>query len=152
DHVEEGHATIFVAAGDFDDETEVGLDHFLAGYPVPALDALGQDDFFFGGQKPCLADFLEIETECSVAIVGQTLGRVWDSGRAIGSRERYRLGTGRPFSAICGGAILRVTGLGRFIEPALGPGQGDRGDGIGDETVSPKFYEADFYVMIFHEG
>ena len=40
DQVEQGQAIIFVAARDFDDQAQIGLDHLFARFGVALLDAL----------------------------------------------------------------------------------------------------------------
>ena len=68
DQVEDGHPEVFVLAGDFDHEAEVGADHVLASGGIAALDALGERDLFRNGQERHLPCFAHVDGEQRVLI------------------------------------------------------------------------------------
>ena len=49
-----------VAAGDVDDQTQVGADHPIAGFAVAVLDAVGEVLFFFGVEQRRFVDLAEV--------------------------------------------------------------------------------------------
>ncbi len=60
DQVQKRQPQPLIVAGDLDHQPQVGRDHLFTGLPVPAADAPGQRDFFFGRQQFNLANLAKI--------------------------------------------------------------------------------------------
>ena len=50
DQVEQGQATIEIAAGDLDHQAQIAFDHPRPGFGAALLGLAGKENFFFGGQ------------------------------------------------------------------------------------------------------
>ena len=74
DKVEQRQAVAFVVPSDFNDQTQVRLDHLVARPSVAALDALGQFDLLLRRQQRSLANFPQVEMKRGVPVVGSLRG------------------------------------------------------------------------------
>ena len=74
DQVEQGEPAVEIAAGDPDDEPQVGLDEPLLGLGVAGLDAAGQVLLLLRGQQLDPGDLLQVERDQLAAAVARLGG------------------------------------------------------------------------------
>ena len=122
DQVEQRQAEVLVVHRDLHDETQVGLDHVVAGGLVAAADALGEGDLLLDRQKGSLADLLEVELEVAALRAGRgassRLGLFEERGRGV--ERRGASGAAAESGLICVGLQWLGRGSWRRCNSALG--------------------------------